>query len=250
MRVNRAIGLLGVVLTATLLIGCKYVSRIESQLISPPKDTTQAEQELSLTWNIETYPDYYAVVGASDIDTNSFPEVGSIRYGELDHLGRTTEAKGSLTFENVAASYGVRQHFSKDADPSGWGIQEKIKIPYSNGKQYKGYFWNRSHLIGDALGGDAIRQNVITGTRTQNVGEGSGGMRYSEAKAQKWLEENHEGVLYYGAKPIYEGNELVPRYVEVSMKSSDGSIDEKVIVFNTANGFEINYADGSFKASY
>ena len=129
MRVNRAIGLLGVVLTATLLIGCKYVSRIESQLISPPKDTTQAEQELSLTWNIETYPDYYAVVGASDIDTNSFPEVGSIRYGELDHLGRTTEAKGSLTFENVAASYGVRQHFSKDADPSGWGIQEKIKIP-------------------------------------------------------------------------------------------------------------------------
>ena len=62
------------------------------------------------------------------------------------------------------------------------------------------------------------------------------------------LEANHDGALYYGAKPVYEGNELVPRYVEVSMKSSDGTIDEKVIVFNSANGFEINYADGTFKA--
>lgn len=72
----------------------------------------------------------------------------------------------------------MRQKFSKDADPSGWGVQDKVKILYSNGKHYKGFFWNRSHLIGDALGGDAIRQNVVTGTRTQNVGEDAkGGMR-------------------------------------------------------------------------
>lgn len=100
------------------------------------------------------------------------------------------------------------------------------------------------------MGGDAIRQNVVTGTRTQNVGEDAkGGMRYSEIKAQEWLEANHDGTLYYGAKPVYEGNELVPRTVIVSMLSSDGTIDEKVIVFNSANGFEINYADGTFKAT-
>ena len=144
----------------------------------------------------------------------------------------------------------MRQKFSKDADPSGWGVQDKVKIPYSNGKHYKGFFWNRSHLIGDALGGDAIRQNVVTGTRTQNVGEDAkGDMRYSEIKAQEWLEANYDGTLYYGAKPVYEGNELVPRTVIVSMLSSDGTIDEKVIVFNSANGFEINYADGTFKAT-
>lgn len=78
--------------------------------------------------------------------------------------------------------------------------------------------------------------------------DAKGGMRYSEIKAQEWLEANHDGTLYYGAKPVYEGNELVPRTVIVSMLSSDGTIDEKVIVFNSANGFEINYADGTFKA--
>ena len=45
---------------------------------------------------------------------------------------------------------------------------------------------------------------------------------------------------------MYVGEELVPRYVEVVMKSSDGTIDEKVIVFNTAYGYEINYLDGTF----
>lgn len=235
-----------------LLVGCKDVQKIadkKENLTTEVVQAEQVEQGSVQTWSIDKYPNYYTVVGKSGINPSDFPKAGKIQYGELDKLGRTTEAKGSLTFKNVEGSYGVRQKFSKDADPSGWGVQDKVKIPYSNGKQYKGYFWNRSHLIGDALGGDAIRQNVVTGTRTQNVGEDAkGGMRYSEIKAQEWLEANHDGTLYYGAKPVYEGNELVPRYVEVSMKSSDGTIDEKVIVFNSANGFEINYADGTFKA--
>ena len=42
-------------------------------------------------------------------------------------------------------------------------------------------------------------------------------------------------------KPLYNGNELLPRSVEVNVKASDGSIDQKIIVYNTANGYNIDY---------
>lgn len=42
----------------------------------------------------------------------------------------------------------MRQKFSKDADPSGWGVQDKVKIPYSNGKHYKGFFWKGDKITG------------------------------------------------------------------------------------------------------
>ena len=103
-------------------------------------------------------------------------------------------------------------------------------------------------MIANSLGGNAKRENVITGTRTQNVGEIDGGMRYTEKKAQQWLETHSDGgVLYYQVTPYYHKKELIPRYVIVSMKSSDGEIDEVVVVYNTANGYEINYNDGTFK---
>lgn len=202
-------------------------------------------------WDFNTFPNYYTVVGASGIDTKQFPAPGTISYGNLDQLGRSTTAKGSLTFKNVSASYGVRQQFTADDDPSGWhNNTQKTQIMWLNGKSYNGYFWNRSHLIGDALGGDAVRQNVITGTRPQNVGgtDNSGGMRYSEKRAQEWIESHKDGVLYYQAQPMYQGNEVIPKYVIVAMKSSDGRIDEMVVVYNTANGYNIDYNTSEFTA--
>lgn len=196
-----------------------------------------------------TLSDYYLVTGTSGIDTSTFPTTGTISYGGLDSLGRTLEAKGSLTYaDNVQPSYSYRGTFGADDNPSGWKTNEKVAIKWKNGKVYHGYFWNRSHLIADSLGGEATKQNAITGTRTQNVGgtNQNGGMRYPEKKAQKWIEKHHDGVLYYSATPVYKGNELVPRSVVVKMLSSDGSIDESVTVYNTANGYVINYATGAF----
>ncbi|MGT2932786.1 DNA/RNA non-specific endonuclease [Streptococcus catagoni] len=202
-------------------------------------------------WTFNESPNYYKVLGNSGLTPEVFPEVGKILYSELDELGRTQTARGTLTYDNVAASYNVRQHFAKDQNPSGWiGNPKGVTYPieWLNGSVYNGHFWNRSHLIADSLGGDALKVNAITGTRTQNVGGTNqhGGMRYTEMKAQKWLEANHKGHLYYEAMPVYSGDELVPRAVVVSMQSSDKSIDEKVIVYNTANGYTINYSDGTF----
>ena len=174
---KKFLGVVGVAMATLLLVGCKDLKGKVSSEISErlpflkTEEVATVQEGEELNWDIATFPDYYAIAGDSGINEAEFPETGTIVYGELDYLGRTTQAKGSLTFTNVEGSYGVRQKFGADADPSGWQKQEqKAHIAHANGKAYNGYFWNRSHLIGDALGGDAIRQNVITGTRTQNVG--------------------------------------------------------------------------------
>ena len=113
---------------------------------------------------------------------------------------------------------------------------------------FRSYFWNRSHLIAKSLGGDDIAENLVTGTRTQNVGanDGQGGMGYAEGIARRFLESNQGATLYYSATPVYEGSELVCRSVIVDMRASDGSLDMQVEVYNCAKGFLIDYATGAF----
>jgi len=104
-----------------------------------------------------------------------------------------------------------------------------------------------SHLIADSLGGRAFRRNLITGTRMQNVGanDGRGGMAYTERKVVNYLYRHHKASVYYSANPVYKGKELVPRSVIVDIQSSDGEINERVIVlYNAAKGFKINYKKG------
>lgn len=198
-------------------------------------------------WSMDQYPDYYRVAGKAVIDSDVQP--GNIEYTGLDSLGRTLRVNGNITYKMVEESKGWREKFDSDADKiSGWGHNEKVAIDMANGKTYHGYMYNRSHLVADSLGGAAKRVNLVTGTRTQNVGSnnGKGGMAYAETKARDYLNAHHDGTLYYCAIPVYVGDELVPRSVYVEMKSDDGSIDESIEVFNTANGYTINYSDGTF----
>lgn len=205
------------------------------------------------SWTFAEYPDYYKVKGLSHIDPATFPAAGQIAYSAIDHLGRTTVAKGSLTTKNVLDSKNLRQQFKKgkDHDPSGWTKNTKVAIPWLGGRSYQGWMFNKSHLIADSLGGDAIRQNAITGTRTQNVGgpNNKGGMRYIEEKVHDYLLDHKDVTVYYQAEPIYEGNELLPRSVIVKAKSSDNVIDEEVEVFNTANGWTIDYNTAAITAN-
>jgi DNA-entry nuclease len=71
-------------------------------------------------------------------------------------------------------------------------------------------------------------------------------MAYTEDLARVWLEQNPEGYLYYSAEPLYERAELVCRNVIVNVRSSDGTIDQQVIVYNAAKGYMIDYATGRF----
>lgn len=197
-------------------------------------------------WSFEKYPDYYKVIGKSNIDANNFPSKGKFEYTPVDSLGRATYAKGTITYDIVSVT-GDRQKIPAKVVPSGWGHQGKVSIPYLNDKVYSGYMYNKSHMIADSLGGEPIASNLVTGTRTQNVGyNGKGGMAYSESKVRDYFKSHKNEVVYYEVTSHFEGDELLPRYSIVNFMSSDKSLDESVVVYNYANGYNINYSDGTF----
>lgn len=199
-------------------------------------------------YNESKFPDMYEVLGEAEIDESKFSTTYSYSHDDLD---RTTTAYGLVNYKAVMDSKGWRADFEPNSEPSGWykgkeSNNKKVSVKLPTGKIYNGYFYNRSHLIADSLGGRSYKYNVVTGTRQQNVGNnGNGGMQYIEKKVVDYVEKTKNNV-YYSVEPYYEGNELVPRYVIVNAKSDDGVINEKVKVFNNASGYEINYADGSF----
>lgn len=195
---------------------------------------------------------YYEVTGTAERTYDATE--GEIGYCPLDDLERAVCAYGELTHEIRAGERGAdREDITQD--PAGWGHNEKVEITSEDGSlTYRGYMFNRSHLVADSLGGHPEMDNMVTGTRTQNVGfnndggSGYGGMAYTEEIARDYLDsEDSIGCpLYYGVTPNYTGDELLPRTVTVDIQSCDQKIDERVVVSNTANGYVIDYTDGSF----
>ena len=97
-----------------------------------------------------------------------------------------------------------------------------------------------------SLGGKETVENLVTGTRMQNVGanDGQGGMALVETAVRNWLKAHPSGTVQFVATPIYEGDERICRSVIVDVKTSDGFIDEEVEVYNAAKGYELNYYTG------
>ena len=205
-------------------------------------------------WNSKDATEYYRIDGYAIVDDHDGRvqrSANAIAHGDLDSLGRATWAAGYITPKLWAKESKEDRESTRLPNPVGWTDNKEVEIALYEGKSrdtYRGYFYNRSHLVADSLGGDPIKENLVTGTRMQNVGanDGKGGMAYSEEKARAYMKKHPKGTLYYSATPVYVGNELVPRSVYVDMKSDDGKIDEHIEVYNTALGYSINYADGSW----
>lgn len=201
------------------------------------------------TWSEKKAPNYVVKVGKAQVKNK--PKAGRVKYSKLDKYGRTRTVIANVTYKMVKQSAGWRETIPESEDPAGWGHNRKVGIRMANGKIYHGYLYNRSHLLADSLGGSPIRENLVTGTRTQNVGDntGDGGMAYTETLARNWLYSHHRGTIYYRATPNYRGTEKLPRSVTVDMKSSDGRLNMRVYVYNYAKGIKINYKTGSSSGS-
>ncbi len=212
---------------------------------NPPGEDEKSETA-SCDWSESSAPNYVLRTGEAVVE--DVPEAGQVHYSRLDKYGRTQAVTANVTYSMIKKSAGWREDIPKDASPSGWGHNRQVRIRLYNGKIYKGYLFNRSHLLADSLGGRAIRRNLITGTRTQNVGanDGTGGMAYTERKVLDYIYDHKNVTCYYRASPVYEGDEMVPRSVTVDVKTSDDALDMRVIVYNTAKGYDINYDDGTF----
>lgn len=217
-------------------------------------------------WDAQAYPNCYRIVGKAVVDRDV--EAGTIEYDGFDSLGRTQRAVGNITKQMVDESAGWRAEFKSDVDTiTGWkGNNHKIRVTLPNGKGYSGYCYNRSHLVGDCLGGyehvynadgtidesasKSEKQNLVTGTRMQNVGQdGKGGMSYCENLVMDYLKAHPNVTVYYSATPVYDGNDLVCRSVFVDIKSSDGGLDQEVEVFNAESGCTIDYTTGKLTAN-
>jgi DNA-entry nuclease len=118
-------------------------------------------------------------------------------------------------------------------DPTGW----------RNKRTAHGWLYNRSHLIGFQLSGENNNpKNLITGTQTLNNPE----MLAHEMDIAYYLKQSDQHFVRYEVKPIYRGDELVARGVQMRAQSTgDNTIRFNVYIFNVEPGYTINYTDGT-----
>ncbi len=154
-------------------------------------------------------------------------------YAPLDNLGRCGVAEACLGKETMPTE--ERGEIGQ-VKPSGW---KTVKYDCVDGK----YLYNRCHLIGFQLSGEnANERNLITGTRYMNVD----GMLPFENMIADYIKETGNHVLYR-VTPIYNGNELVARGVQMealSVEDDGDGICFNVYCYNNQPGVRINYANG------
>ena len=220
---------------------------IRSSTLKTDKNTDKEPKQTESTLLDQTKvpENFYSIIGRADfqyLDQNSVNITET--YGDLDSLGRPTYVYTKLTPKDYEVERGIPRKEIK-VDPVGW-IKPNPKVQLTLGdNSYKGYLYNRSHLLADSLGGEPIKENLITGTRLQNVGWNKagqeGGMGYGETISRDWLSKHSEGYLLYEVWCHYNGDDLISDYQIVNILTSDGLIDQQIKVFNGTGSVSVEY---------
>ena len=155
-------------------------------------------------------------------------------FSQLDRLGRCGTAYACLGPETLPTD--ARGDIS-EIHPSGW-VQNFYDFIEDES------LYNRSHLIAHCLSGqDANEQNLITGTRHFNADV----MEPIEAMVLDYIERTGNHVLYR-VTPVFEGDELVARGVQIealSMEDGGQGVSLNVFLRNIQPGVAIDYATGN-----
>ena len=155
-------------------------------------------------------------------------------FSPLDWLGRCGTAYACLGPETLPTD--MRGDIS-EIHPSGW-VQNFYDFIEDES------LYNRSHLIAHCLSGqDANEQNLITGTRHFNADV----MEPIEAMVLDYIERTGNHVLYR-VTPVFEGDELVARGVQIealSMEDGGQGVSLNVFLRNIQPGVAIDYATGN-----
>lgn len=162
----------------------------------------------------------------SDLSTN---QGAWQRYGELDNKNRVTAANALLNQKLMPKA----QREPLYVNPTGW----------HNKRVAGGWLYNRCHLIGYQLTGQNNNlKNLMTGTRQLNDPDM---LRYEDQVAN-YLKESPHNYVRYRVTPIFRGQELLARGVEMEGQSTNSnSVHFNVYIFNVADGVKLNYADGT-----
>ena len=125
---------------------------------------------------------------------------GTIRYGELDSLGRATGADATIT-----------------ADMIGTGSPAKSSIkPAGFAGQKAGHA--RGHLLGNQLGGAGDDPRNLTTLFQNPVNHPI--MSSIEASVRKAVESGE--IVQYSVKPFYEGNNLISSGITIKATGNNG----------------------------
>ena len=154
-------------------------------------------------------------------------------YSPLDALGRCGPAYASVGIDLMPTE---ERGSIGQVKPSGW---HTVKYDCVEGK----YLYNRCHLIGYQLSGEnANEENLITGTRYLNTE----GMLPFENLVADYVRETGNHVLYR-VTPVFQGDELVARGVELealSLEDGGDGVCFHVYCYNSQPGVVIDYATG------
>ena len=197
------------------------------------------KNDRSIPVNIKDVPKYRGIPYV-EINNNkpSFSDKDKDRveeYSKLDKLGRCGPAFANVGKELMPTS---PRESIRDVRPSGWHT-----VKYDDILEDR-YLYNRCHLIAFMLAGEnANERNLITGTRYLNVE----GMLPFEIQVADYVKSTGNHVLYR-VRPIFKGNDLVARGVQMEAKSLEDNgrgVSFNVYCYNVQPGIRINYKDGS-----
>lgn len=190
----------------------------------------------------EAIPDYAGtdVIELSgnvpNFTTYDYDHIGGESFAGLDALGRCRTAEALLHCSMMPA--GERERMM-DVKPSGW-VQKKYPGLVDSQPPY---LYNRCHLIAWALTGrNADPENLITGTRYLNAEL----MLPYEIEVARYLDHSENHVLYR-VSPLYRGDELLARGVEMEARSVEDhgkGVCFHVFLYNVQPGVELDYATG------
>ena len=195
-----------------------------------------------------------------------FKKEKQLLLGELDKLERSTSAQIQL---NIKDKPKAKREPKISVDPVGW---HNYKMPIDDsGSGKEAWLMNRGHLVGYQFSGlDNELRNLTPMTALLNTGSLSDkdsanqtAMLFYENNLADWINAHPNDWLDYKVTPIYQGDELIPRQVELQyagiksdgtlMKISFGTKQEKtdedgvthVILENTSPNAKIDYATGN-----
>ncbi|CCI84273.1 DNA-entry nuclease [Lactobacillus pasteurii DSM 23907 = CRBIP 24.76] len=166
-------------------------------------------------------------------------------YADLDDLNRTSSSNTAfLEKRNVANdSLRVRQF----VEPTAWHYNRR------NGEQ----IYNRGHLIAYSVSAGIDQnghynpsnksgdQNNPKNLFTQSAFSNQKIQTIFESKVRSALRQNKKVI--YQATPIFKGDELMARGINLQAISTDGSLDFNVYLYNVQPGYQFNYANGRAK---
>lgn len=169
-------------------------------------------------------------------------KVNKVIYSNLDSLNRTSSSNTAfLEKRNVAdQSLRVRQFIN----PTAWHSNRR------NGVQ----IYNRGHLIAYSVsagidqdgqynpGNKSGDQNNPKNLFTQSAFTNQKIQTIYESKVRQALRKNEKVI--YQATPIFRGNELMARGINLQAISTNGDLNFNVYIYNVQPGYVFNYDNG------